>query len=78
MYCFQLSTALGVPCEVLEPSAVLDYHPLLSVSHLRGAVYSGLAGTVEPSGLTAAYSKAATKNGATVRTSFLLLLLILL
>ena len=63
----QLTKALGIDCKVLEQSEVKDIYPLMDVNPLLGAVFCPEDGSVEPSGLTAAYSRAATKNGAKVR-----------
>ena len=56
----------GIESTVLSPGEVQDVHPLVATDDIVGALYSPTDGTIDPTGIVTAYSKAARKLGARV------------
>ncbi|CAE8692195.1 unnamed protein product [Polarella glacialis] len=54
----------GIESQVLSPAEVKEVHPLLRVDDVYGGIYSPGDGTIDPTGITNAYAKAARKLGA--------------
>ena len=56
----------GIESHVLSPTQTRDVHPLLEVSDVYGSMYSPTDGTLDPAGLTQAYTRKARNLGAKV------------
>ena len=56
----------GIESSILKPSEINDIHPLLRTDDTVGAMYSPSDGTIDPTGIVNAYTKAAKKLGARV------------
>mmetsp|Transcript_10246 Transcript_10246/g.13443 ORF Transcript_10246/g.13443 Transcript_10246/m.13443 type:complete len:937 (+) Transcript_10246:534-3344(+) len=55
-----------IESHVLTPEEVKTVHPLLRVDDIYGGMYSPTDGTIDPTGIVMAYSKAAKKMGAKI------------
>lgn len=62
----QTGTYYGIESSVLSPAQAKGMHPLLNVDDVYGALHSPTDGTLDPAGLTTAYSRASKSLGATV------------
>jgi sarcosine dehydrogenase len=58
--------ALGIESHLLTPEETKGVYPLMNVDDVYGALFSPGDGTVDPSGITAAYCKGARQAGARV------------
>lgn len=54
----------GIDCHLLAPNEISEVHPLIETSDVTGAIYSPTDGTIDPTGIVMAYSKAAKALGA--------------
>lgn len=63
----QIGRVLGVESYILTPAETKKLYPLLNVDDLYGALYSPGDGCVDPTSYCAALTKAATRNGATIK-----------
>ncbi|XP_065183725.1 sarcosine dehydrogenase, mitochondrial-like [Sycon ciliatum] len=61
-----LGKCFGIESSVLSPAETKDLYPLMNVSDVYGTLYSPGDGIVEPSGITAAYGRAAIHHGAKI------------
>jgi len=57
---------LGMETEVIGPSEIAELMPLVDVKHFVGGLYDRMEGHVDPWGVTQAYARSATLNGAEV------------
>ncbi|XP_022697260.1 sarcosine dehydrogenase, mitochondrial-like isoform X2 [Varroa jacobsoni] len=62
-----IGRVLGVESYILTPAETKKLYPLLNVDDLYGALYSPGDGCVDPTSYCAALTKAATRNGATIK-----------
>ena len=62
----QTGEKYGIAASVLSPAEAKEVHPLLCVDDIYGALYSPTDGTLDPSGLTTAYTRGARRLGADV------------
>jgi sarcosine dehydrogenase len=62
----ELGKYYGIPSTVLTPDQVKEVHPLLRTDDVCGAVHSPYDGTIDPTGIVNAYSKAARSRGGLV------------
>jgi sarcosine oxidase subunit beta len=65
----ELQQRLGVPSELLEPEAALEYCPGLEHKSFRRATYCPTDGWADPHLALQAYAKAARNAGAEIRTN---------
>jgi len=61
-----LGKAFGIPSHVLSPGETKELYPLMNVDDVYGTLYSPHDGTMDPTGLCNALTRAATRAGAKV------------
>ena len=64
----EMGKLYGIECDLLAPEDIPAVHPLIAVNDVTGAIYSPTDGTIDPTGVVMAYSKAARRLGAVVAT----------
>ncbi|GBG33307.1 Sarcosine dehydrogenase, mitochondrial [Hondaea fermentalgiana] len=62
----EIGKYFGIESRVLKPHEIQDVHPLIAVDDVYGGMYSPTDGTIDPSGVVTAYSKAARKRGGRI------------
>lgn len=62
----ETAQARGIETRLLAPSEAADLHPLLKADTVAGAWFNPMSGRVNPADLTAAYARAAKRDGARI------------
>jgi sarcosine dehydrogenase len=60
----EIGKLYNIPSEVVSPAEAAKIHPLLKTDDTYGAIYSPTDGTIDPTAIVTAYTKAAKKLGA--------------
>lgn len=63
----ELGQFYGIESRILSPCEIQDVHPLIAVDDVCGALYSPSDGTIDPTGIVNAYSRAAKERGGIIR-----------